>query len=285
MRNNQEHYSINTRLYKSRMEAFCRRAGVILNINKPATIQDKLAWLNIYDEDMKKVKFADKVECKNFAGFYLKNWDIIPKTLGTWYTPEEIPWRLLPDNVMIKCNHGCAMNIKLNGHNQEVVSYVTPKLNRWLAIDYAFVSGFEAHYHDITHCIFAEEVLGDGVNAPIDYKFLCFNGEPKFMQVISNRNTKRIRMNYYDMDMQPCKGLSRTDIRADYAFRDVLPTQFEKMKEYARQLAQPFRFVRVDFYEVNGRMYLGEMTFTPAACGFRYVHQKDEYEMGKLLKL
>ena len=77
MRNNQEHYSINTRLYKSRMEAFCRRAGVILNINKPATIQDKLAWLNIYDEDMKKVKFADKVECKNFAGFYLKNWDIM----------------------------------------------------------------------------------------------------------------------------------------------------------------------------------------------------------------
>lgn len=270
--------------YTSRMLHFCKRAGVEINLEHPTTLQDKIAYLNIYHHYRLKTKCADKVAVKLYAKCVLGE-DICPKTLDVCFTPEDINWKILPSKVMIKCNHGCGMNIMTNGLSDQVIDYITPSLNKWMQTDYAFVSGFEAHYHDITRCIFAEELLGDGEQALIDYKFLCFNGEPKFMQVISGRNTRKMRMNYYDMDMQPCKGLSRTDIRADYSQQDVLPTQFDTMKEYSRKLAEPFKFVRVDFYEVDGRVYLGEMTFTPAACGFRYVNPKEDQRMGSYLEL
>lgn len=277
-------YSINPKNYASRMVAFCKRAGVTLNLDHPTTIQDKLAWLNIHDDYLLKPSCADKLGVKDYVSSLISD-DVYPRTLATAFTPEDINWKKLPANCIIKCNHGCGMNIRVSAFTDQVIDTLTRTLNRWMAIDYAFVSGFEAHYHDIPHMVFAEELLGDGKQALIDYKFLCFNGEPKFMQVITGRNTKQMRMNYYDMDMQPCKGLSRTDIRADYTKQDVLPTKFELMKEYARNLADPFRFVRVDFYEVDGRVYLGEMTFTPAACGFRYVNPKDDQRMGSYLEL
>ena len=281
-------YSINSKNYASRMVAFCKRAGVTLNLDHPTTIQDKLAWLNIHDDDDRKVLCANKLYVKHYSLWrsYSKGvHDICPKTIARAFTPEDINWKQLPANCIIKCNHGCGMNIRVSAFTDQVIATIIPTLNRWMATDYAFASGFEAHYHDIPHMVFAEELIGDGKQALIDYKFLCFNGEPKFMQVITGRNTKQMRMNYYDMDMQPCKGLSRTDIKADYSKQDVLPTKFEPMKEYARNLAQPFRFVRVDFYEVDGRVYLGEMTFTPAACGFRYVNPNDEIMMGSYLEL
>ena len=277
-------YSINTKNYASRMVAFCKRAGVTLNLNHPTTIQDKLAWMNIHDEDLLKPSCADKLNVKNYVSSLISD-DVYPRTLATAFTPEDINWKKLPANCIIKCNHGCGMNIKVSAFTEQVIATIIPTLNRWMSIDYAFASGFEAHYHDIKHMVFAEELIGDGKQALIDYKFLCFNGEPKFMQVITGRNTKQMRMNYYDMDMQPCKGISRTDIRADYSQQDVLPTQFDTMKEYARKLSEPFKFVRVDFYEVDGRVYLGEMTFTPAACGFRYVNPKDDQRIGSYLEL
>lgn len=89
------------------------------------------------------------------------------------------------------------------------------------------------------------------------------------MQIISDRNNSKKRLNYYNMQLQKCT-ISRRDFLANYNIDDIFPTQFELMKDYATKLSQDFKFVRVDFYEVDGRVYLGELTFTPGAFVFRY---------------
>jgi hypothetical protein len=111
------------------------------------------------------------------------------------------------------------------------------------------------------------------------------NGEPVYLQIFSERFSEGRRMRYYDMDLNRVN-LSRRDFSTgDSDVQDIMPSKFELMKEYAARLAAPFKFVRVDFYEADGRIYLGELTFTPGACIFRYDNPEDEIKVGNLLKL
>jgi len=111
-----------------------------------------------------------------------------------------------------------------------------------------------------------------------DYKFWCFNGEPK-MYTINDGNGHGDIM-YYTIDGQEFN-LYNVPKHNDYA----KPKQFDKMVEYAKILSKPFKFVRVDFYEINDEVYLGELTFTPGANYFRYKNPTDEIKVGNMLEL
>ena len=123
-------------------------------------------------------------------------------------------------------------------------------------------------------------------NDMVDYKFMCFNGKPMFMQLIQDRHGPGKRLQYYDMNMK-FMDVERSDFkcRQDLKSKDILPTQFNLMKEYAEKLSEPFRFVRVDFYEVGDTVYLGEMTFTPAANRFTFKNPRMSVEFGNMLRL
>ena len=121
-------------------------------------------------------------------------------------------------------------------------------------------------------------MLGDGNGELLDYKFWCFNGEPKIWTINSGFGHGDIM--YYKMDGSEWN-LYNVKSHSEY----VKPMQFNTMVEYAKKLSEPFKFVRVDFYEFNGNVLLGEMTFTPGAFGFKYANDTDNYEVGKLLEL
>ena len=106
------------------------------------------------------------------------------------------------------------------------------------------------------------------------------------MQLIQDRHSPERRLQHYDMNKKYVE-LCRTDFksRPELKSKDILPTKFELMKEYAEKLAAPFKFVRVDFYEVAGKVYLGEMTFTPGAMLFKYKNPNTSIELGNMLKL
>jgi hypothetical protein len=116
-----------------------------------------------------------------------------------------------------------------------------------------------------------------------DYKFICFNGEPTYCQILNGRHTNDFHANYYDMDFN-FVNLSRKDVHSMPDLLDTKPQGFETMKEYASVLSKEFKFVRVDFYEVDGVVYLGEMTFTPATCLIHYENPSDDIRIGNLLK-
>ena len=269
----------------NRMRSFVECRGVRCDLQNPQTIQEKLMWLNIYDADPQKSVCADKVLVKDYAKDVLGE-DIGVPTLKVWDKVDDVDFSVLPERFVIKCNHGSGMNVIVRDKSAMNEQDVKNKLRQWMNVDFAFKEGFESHYHWINRKVFAEEFIEvDGQKDISDYKFLCFNGRPEYMQIISERNGSGRRCNYYDLNQQKVRTLWRKDFRPNYDTDDIMPTQFDKMLEYAKKLSKEFKFVRVDFYEVNGRIYLGEMTFTPGAFIFTYERSEDEIAVGNLLNI
>ena len=276
-------YSIDTTKYIGKMLDFSRLNGIIIDLNNPKTIQDKLSWLNIYDTNPLKTKCADKIKLHEYCKDVLGE-DICVPIIKVYNNVSEINWDELPNQFVIKCNHGSGMNIICTDKSKLNKVDAINKLDKWMKDDFAFRNGFEAHYHDIEHKIFVEEYKNDGNKDLIDYKFLCFNGIPIYCQVIGGRNEKSRHLNYYDMDFD-FVDISRYDFPNNPKIIDKKPINFEKMKEFSKILSEPFKFVRVDFYEIDGRVFLGELTFTPGAMAFKYKNDDDNIKVGSLLKL
>lgn len=268
-------YTIDTKQYINKMVSFCRRIGVNLNLDKPVTIQDKLAWLNIYDCNSLKTKCADKIKIHDYCKDKLGK-DICVPILKTYDKVTDIKWDELPNQFVIKCNHGSGMNIICKDKKRLNIQQCIQNLTRWMNDDFAFRNGFEAHYHDIPHKILVEKMIGGG--DLIDYKFWCFNGEPKLYTINDGQGHGNII--YYDMNdnLQNFYGVKNI---SDYK----KPHHFDVMLYLSKRLSEDFHFVRVDFYEVDGEIYLGELTFTPGECGFKYQKREDEIKVGNLLIL
>jgi len=258
--------------YKEKLIAIGKRAGLNLDLDNPKTIQDKINWLKLYDSTPLKTKCADKIlvhdYCKEKVGI-----DLCIPILRIYNNVNEINWAELPDAFVIKCNHGSGMNIIVKDKSKLDIKDAEAKLTRFMKDDFAFHVGYEMHYHDIPHKIFVEEYKEDEKqkNSLLDYKFWCFNGVPKFMTV--NDGHGHGTMSYYDTDFNKLD-IERTDFRP-MKDEQQKPVNFDKMVEYSKLLSKDFKFVRVDFYEVSGKLYLGELTFTPGAGFFKY--KKEEY--------
>jgi hypothetical protein len=246
-------------------------------LENPVTIQDKLRWLNIYDADPLKSNCADKLKVKEYAK-KITGVDLGVPTIAVWDKVEDIDFDKLPDKFVLKCNHGSGMNIIVRDKSQINEQDVRNRLNAWMNDDFAFRNGFESHYHWIERKIFAERLLGDGTGNLKDYKFWCFNGAPKIWTINDGNGHGDIM--YYHMDgseWNPYQVKSHDDY--------VKPDTFDVMVDYSQKLSKNFKFVRVDFYEIDGRPMLGEMTFTPGAFVFKYKKREDEIYAGSLLEL
>ena len=268
--------------YKDKMTRFVSGCGVRCNIDEPETIQEKLMWLNIYDADPLKSDCADKLKVKEYAKRILGE-DISVPTLKVWDSADEINFDELPEKFVLKCNHGSGMNIIVKDKSQINEDNVRQQLSKWLSDDFAFRNGFESHYHWIERKVFSEEMLGSGDGKLKDYKFWCFNGEPKFW-TINDGNGHGNWMKFYDMNKTQLS-YKRKDYPNEPNFNIEIPTQFDDIVKYSNSLAQKFKFVRIDFYEIDNRIYLGEMTFTPGAFIFKYENPEDEIKVGNLLEL
>ncbi len=275
-------YTIDTEKYMSRALNACKRNGLKINLVNPKTIQDKLTWLNIYDTDPMKSFCADKIKVHEYCKEKLGK-DICIPIIKVYDKPQNINFDELPDKFVAKCNHGSGMNIIVKDKKTANKKEIIDKLNTWLGRDFTFQNGFEAHYHDIKRKCFVETFMDDGNTSLYDYKFWCFNGEPKFYTINDGFGHSKW-MYFYDMNQNKLP-LKRTDYCGEASKEVKQPSKFGEMVEYAKKLSEPFKFVRVDFYEINGTVYLGELTFTPGVNYFRYVNQDDEIKVGNMLKL
>ncbi len=268
---------------------FGRRA-VMLIPEKPQTIQEKLMWLNIYevpwseqyDKPLKSV-CADKLLVKEYAKAKL-GVDIGVKTLHVYNRAQDIVWTDLPDKFIIKVNHNSGGTIICRDKSQLDTKNCAKLLEKWMKEDFTFRNGFESHYHWIDRLILVEELLEDEnqKESLIDYKFWCFNGKPEFYTINSNHGHGAI--NHYNLNGTLLK-FSRKDYPMDAKKLWPMPRHLDKMIEYSTRLSDEFNFVRVDFYEVNGKVFLGEMTFVPGAADFCYMDEKDNYRIGQLLSI
>jgi len=263
------------RLYK-------KQTGKNLDLNNCRTLTEKIQWLKIYDSNPLKIKCSDKIlvrdYCKSKLGI-----DLFIPIIGIWDKFDDIDFSELPKDFVLKTNHGSHTNIIVRNGVLDKVS-AKKKFESWLSKDWSWY-GKEMAYYPIERKIFAEKFVKDKSNGELtDYKFLCFNGEPKYCQVINDRGNKGFHLNYYDMDFN-FVDISRTDVQNNPNSLDKKPSSFDIMKKYAKILSEDFNFVRVDFYEIDANPYLSELTFFPAAGFQQYKNPETDLFLGSILKI
>lgn len=254
-----------------------------LNLDNPRTFSEKLQWLKLYYHKPLFHIMADKVEAKKYVTQVLGDDFIIP-TLGVWESAKDIDFNSLPDKFVIKCNHdsGTGMYICKDKSIMDEES-VRRGLAKGLKYDYFYV-GREWPYKDIPRRILAEKFMVDESGTELkDYKFFCFNGEPKFLKVDFDRFTDH-HANYYSTDWELLDfGEANFPPKPEHIIEK--PKNFEEMLSAARTLSKDIPFLRVDFYNINGHIYFGEMTFFPAGGLDKYTPESADEWIGSLLNL
>lgn len=270
--------------YADNLVKFFKSKNINIDLENPVTIQDKINWLKIYDSTPLKTKCADKIKVHDYCKEKLGK-DICIPIIKIYNNTSEINWDELPNQFVIKCNHGSGMNIVVKDKSALNKETAVKKLNKWMNTDFAFQNGYEMHYHNIERKIFVEEYKENkGKKDLVDYKFSCFNGDPKIVQIMNDRFSGLLRINYYDTDFNPLY-YSRNDHPANYDIKDDIPKHYDLMLNYSKILAKDFKYVRIDFYEIDDEVYLGELTFTPGSGLFRYKNKEDGIKIGNMLKL
>ena len=250
--------------------------GRELNLSNPRTFTEKLAWMKVYDSTFLKTFAADKFTVHEYYALKLGK-DIGIKPIGIYNNVDEINWDKLPNDIVIKCNHGSGYNKILHGKRKIDLDTVVSSCKEWLSTDYSSLWG-ELHYKPIPRKIIIEPYIGELT----DTKLFCFNGIPRFYQI--DRHFSEHRMNFYDMSGNPLTWLSRASYPADYTISDPVPHNLNIMAAMAVKLAKPFKFVRVDFYNCGTDIYGGELTFIPGGANQSYIGDGDE-RLGAFLKL
>ncbi|MFQ6879528.1 MAG: ATP-grasp fold amidoligase family protein [Oscillospiraceae bacterium] len=252
------------------------RLKKLLNIKTPKSFNEKLQWLKLNDRNPLYTVMVDKVKAKKYVADIIGEEYIIP-TLGVWDSPDKIDLNQLPEQFVLKCNHGSGDVFVCKNKAEFNFEHVKKKLRKLLKEDY-YLIGREWPYKNVSRKIIAEKYMEDKNTAELcDYKFFCFNEVPKYCQVICNRSTNET-IDFFDMEWnhQEFTGLSLPN--KPFSNNPIsIPIQFEKMKEFASILAKDIPFVRIDFYEVNGDLYFGEITLYPAG-GFG-VFTPDEWNL------
>lgn len=264
-------------------EWFVRVTGKILNLENPQTFNEKIQWLKLYDSTPLKTKLADKYLVREYVKEKIGEEYLIP-LLGVWQNPDDINFDELPEKFVLKTNHGSGWNIIVKDKSKINVEQAKSQLNEWLHTNYAFCCGLELHYKNIKPLIIAEEYIETNNNDLEDFKFLCFNGQVKYIWVDKNRYTEHKR-NIYNIDwILSDKQISENHVYENFA-NCPKPFNLNKMIEFAKILSKGFSFVRVDFYENNKKMYFGELTFTSASGTHIFTPESFNNELGNLVDL
>lgn len=256
--------------------------GRNFDIDMPVGFNEKIQWLKLYDNQAIKTKLADKVLVRAYIKEKIGEEYLIP-CLGVWDSFDEIDWTSLPEQFVIKCNHGSGMNAIIKDKKGINYSQLRIKFAHWMDINYAFTSGFEMHYYGIQPQIIAEKMLesDDGEDLK-DYKVFVFNGTVKMIQVdIDRQHSHRRNLYTPDWEYLPYSILYPTA-------PDVIiekPKCLEKLIYLAEKLGEGFIHVRVDFYICNDRIYFGELTFAHGSGTEEFTPEEFDIEMGSWMKL
>ncbi|MDD3205666.1 MAG: ATP-grasp fold amidoligase family protein [Lachnospiraceae bacterium] len=259
------------RLYKERI-------GHDLDWNNLKTYTEKMQWEKIYDKNPMKSVLADKYAVRSWVEKKIGNEYLIP-VIGVWDQFDDIPFDELPNQFVIKTNHGTGTNVIVKDKSCFNRKRAKRMFDDWVKMDFGYTTGFELHYSDIKPKIVIEKYLETEYGELQDYKFICFDGKPYFCWVDMGRYSNHTR-NVYDLDwkLQPWK-------QERYALYDKpipKPKNFEKMIKLAENLADGFSHVRVDLYNVNGTIYFGEMTFTNGSGLDRIIPEEYDFILGNL---
>jgi len=225
------------------------------NLKKPRTYNEKLNWLKLHDHNPAYIKLVDKYEVKPIIADLIGREYIIP-TIGVWDNFDDIDFGQLPDQFVLKCTHDSEGLVVVKDKTTLDKSAIKKKIEAAIKQNFFYI-GREWPYKEVKPRIIAEPYLEDHIDGELrDYKFFCFNGEPKAMFIASDRAINEVKFDYFDLSFK------HLDIKQKYpnAGNVRKPVTFDKMIELSKIISKGYPHVRVDFYEVNGKVLFGEFT-------------------------
>ena len=259
---------------------FERTFGRPLNLKDPQTFNEKLFWLMLYYRTPVVTRLADKYEVRSYVAERVEP-GILNELYGVWDRVADIDFERLPDAFVLKVTWGSGMNIFCRKKSELSVHDTKEQLNSWMKRNY-YWDYREWCYKKIKPRIICERLFADSIRGtPPDYKFFCFGGEPRFVQIDVDRFTQHGR-DFFDLDWQP---LPFTYVYPSSGQTIPRPSNLDEIVAFARRLSRGFPFVRVDFYCVVGRTVFGEMTWYPEAGEGRFLPESYDRYWGEVLQL
>lgn len=256
--------------------------GHRLNLDNPKRFNEKINWLKLYYRDPLWTTMVDKYRVKELVDEWLGGQYVVPN-LGVWERAEDIEWDKLPDMFVLKTNHDSGNNGVFICKDKSKINKAKwiKRINASLGRDTS-ISGREWPYKDVKRCVFAEDYLEDASGELRDYKFFCFDGVVKYLYIATERQSGDLKFNFFDADFKPLD-LEQAHPRSDKPIEK--PEAYEQMKEIAAKLSKGLPEVRVDLYEVNGKIYFGEFTFFSLGGTAKFRPDEWDFVWGEQIRL
>ena len=252
-----------------------------VDLKNPQTFNEKLQYLKIHDYPTNElvIKCADKYKVRDYVkekglGNYLV------KLYWQGKDPKQIPWDTLPDKFVLKCNHGCAYNILVKDKSKVDRAAVEKQLQKWLKEDFGRFN-CEPQYSKIERRIICEEFIEGDLK---DYKFFCFNGEPKFLYVSEGlENDATAKLGFFNIDGSKPNWSRKSHYTEIEKFKK--PAFYDEMLKMSKKLAKDFYFVRVDIFVSGNKFYFSELTFTPGGAMMSFDPDSTDLDFGGQLNI
>lgn len=254
-----------------------------LNLKKPETYNEKIQWMKLYYRKSIMTKLVDKYEVRDFIAGKIGEEYLFP-LLGVWDSPDEIDYEALPDEFVLKCTHDSGSVFICRDKKTFDRDDVNKKLKKALKHNW-YWNCREWPYKNVKPRIIAEKYMVDESSVELkDYKFFCFNGEPKAFFVATDRGNENeeVKFDFYDMEF------NHLPFKHGHEWSDKpikTPENFDEMVKIAAQLSEGWPQVRVDLYNVNGKVYFGEMTFSHHSGFVPFEPEEWDYKFGEWFNL
>lgn len=251
-----------------------------MDLDNPKTFNEKLNWLKLYYHNPLQTVCADKYKMRSFIEKEIGSKFLIP-LLGVWDNVDDIDFQKLPNKFVLKVNWGSGQNIICKDKNKLNIDEVKRKLKKWMQPhSNHYYYSFEWCYKNIQPKIIAEKYIDFGEDL-LDYKIMCYNGVPRNLFVCSERN-KGLKVTFFDLKW---KRLPFTRHYPSSQKEICRPAILNKMLRISSILAKEFPFARIDFFNWNNKLYVGEITFFPGAALEKFEPYEWDEKLGNMIKL
>ncbi|HRD01764.1 MAG TPA: ATP-grasp fold amidoligase family protein [Candidatus Saccharicenans sp.] len=252
--------------------------GYVPRFRQPRSFSEKIFNRMLFSRNRKWIVISDKLQLRECIRQRIGN-TFLMELIWSGSNPEDIPFEMLPQRYVIKMNHGCGYNILIDGKTSMSLNEIKLKLNRWKLENYCQDKnqGLEWAYKNIKPMIMIEEFLEENGRPPLDYKFFCFSGRVEYLQISFDRfgdaSERILDRNFNVLDTYNGVRLCDGPIKR--------PENYDEMIKVAEKLSAGFDFIRVDLYNVDGKIYFGELTCYPAGGLAAFVPRKWDFIFGE----
>ena len=259
------HYRLSEKeLQQLAVNNFREKMGYTPDLQSPRTMNEKILWLKLFYKNPLVTTCCDKLRVKDYVTEKLGPGYVIP-TIACWERAEDVDFSRLPEKYVLKVNWSSGYNILVADRHTADEASMRERIACWMRPEQnCYYQTLNWGYKDMRPAVYAEEYIQQGNGQLYDYKIFCCSGKARFWFIATNRHgDQRLTHDFYDMDFR----------RLPFTYGNLAhsqqplekPARFEEMVRIAEKLAEPFPFVRVDFYETEDRLFVGEMTFYPGS--------------------